>query len=202
MPRELKLELDGVEYSLSIEKIDREKLYGRVEVEAFDEKGREAELLVLAADGKTLIGKGGTALETLNEKGDSIDRSELLPIDSDGGPIEEVESSFVRTNKLEPAEIDEYLTHIVRSVYLAVPYEDSDISGLADALSDGRLYKFPFSWSGGVEYDAAFLIGTGNDVFVAVGKQVELQFVKLNQAATLDVDEEEITADDLDFEFL
>ena len=61
MARALVLSLDGQEFPVSLVKIDREKLYGTVEIEAFDEKGREASLRVLAADGKTLIDKGGTA---------------------------------------------------------------------------------------------------------------------------------------------
>jgi hypothetical protein len=38
---------------------------------------------------------------------------------------------------------------------------------------------------------------------MTVGKQAALQFVKLNQAAVLDAtEEEEISADDIDFELL
>ncbi len=52
MARPLVLVLDGVEYPVGIVKVDRDKLYGRMEIEAFDEKGRPAEIRVLAADGK------------------------------------------------------------------------------------------------------------------------------------------------------
>ena len=55
--------LDGQEFPVSLVKVDRDKLYGSIEIEAFDEKGNAAELKVLAADGKTLIDKGGTALQ-------------------------------------------------------------------------------------------------------------------------------------------
>ena len=72
MARSLILSVDGREFSVQIIKINREDLYGSVEIEAFDEKGKPAELLILAPDGKTLIGKGGTALATLDAKGNSI----------------------------------------------------------------------------------------------------------------------------------
>ena len=55
MPRQLILSLDGREFPVSLMKIDRDKLYGSVEIEAFDEKGREASLRVLAADGTTPV---------------------------------------------------------------------------------------------------------------------------------------------------
>ena len=38
MARPLVLSLDGQEYPVTLVKIDRDKLYGKVEIEAFDEK--------------------------------------------------------------------------------------------------------------------------------------------------------------------
>ncbi len=204
MARPLVLSLDGVEYPVSIVKIDREKLYGRIEIEAFDEKGREAELRVLAADGKTLIDKGGTALATVTDKGDSVDRNELVPVDEDDKKIEQVPSSFTVTNNLKAAKVEDYFQTIVKSVYLVQPFEDADISPLQDALSDEEsLYTFPFSWRGGIEYDAAWLVGTDGDVFMITGRQVEFPFIRLNQAATLEsTEEEEISAEEIDFDLL
>jgi hypothetical protein len=203
MARPLILSLDGQEYSVTLVKIDREKLYGKVEIEAFDEKGREASLKVLAADGKTLIDKGGTALATVTTKGDSIDRSDLIPIDSYGEKIEQVPSSFNQTNFLKNATVEDYFFQIVKSVYLVGPFEDADIGALHDHLSAQQIFTFPFSWRGGIEYDSAFLVGGAEEAFMVVGKQAEFKFIKLNQAASLDSsEEEEISADDLDFDLL
>lgn len=204
MARPLVLSLDGEEYPVSLVKIDREKLYGKVEIEAFDEKGREAELRILAADGKTLIDKGGTALATVTDKGDSVDRNELVPVDEDGKKIEQVPSSFTVTNVLKPSKVEDYFQSVVKSVYLVRPFEDADLAPLKDALSDEeRLYTFPFSWRGGIDYDNAYMIGTGNDLFMVVGVPTEWQFVKLNQSVTLDqTQEEEISAEDIDFDLL
>src|SRR5687767_13307383 len=134
MARPLILSLDGQEFSVTLVKIDRDKLYGRVEIEAFDEKGKPAELRVLAADGKTLIDKGGTALATVNDKGDSVERSVLVPVDADGEKIEQVPSSFGRTNELSSATVEDYFRQIVKSVYLVQPFENSDIGPLYDQL--------------------------------------------------------------------
>ncbi len=203
MARPLVLSLDGQEFAVTLVKIDREKLYGKVDIEAFDEKGREASLKVLLADGKTLIDKGGTALATVTEKGDSIDRNDLVPVNTDGEKIEQVPSSFNQTNILEPATVEDYFTQVVKSVYIVGPHEDADISDLHDHLSTDRMFTFPFSWRGGVEYDNAYLIGAGGEAFLVVGKQAEFQFIKLNQAAVLEsTEEEEISADDIDFDLL
>lgn len=203
MARPLVLVLDGVEYPVGIVKVDRDKLYGKMAIEAFDEKGREAELRILAADGKTLINKGGTALATVTDKGDSVDRNDLVPITEDGDKIESVASSFNQNNILEKAEVDEYLLQIVKSVYLISPFEEADISGLLEQVAAGQIYGFPFSYRGGVEYDSAFVIGSGKDAFIVTGKQADLDFIELNESTVLNNDEEdEISVDDLDFDLM
>ena len=203
MARALVLSLDGQEFPVTLVKIDREKLYGKIDIEAFDEKGNEASLQVLAADGKTLIDKGGTALATVTETGDSIDRNDLVPVNSDGEKIDQVLSSFVQTNVLKPATVEEYFTQVVKSVYILGPYEGANIGALHDQLSANRMFSFPFSWRGGIEYDNAYLIGAGGEAYIVVGKQAEFQFIKLNQAAVLEnTEEEEISADDLDFDLM
>jgi len=203
MARSLILSVDGREFPVQIVKINREDLYGSVEIEAFDEKGKPAELLILAPDGKTLIGKGGTALATLDAKGNSISRTDLSVVGAKGEELPRVESSFDHPNELRRAEVDDYLSMIVKSVYAIDPVGDESIGHLLDLLSDGRVYRFPFSYRGGVEYDDAFVIGNGKDAFLVIGKQASMQFAKLGQTAVLEpVEEEEISADDLDFDLL
>ena len=203
MARPLILSLDGQEFPVSLVKIDRDDLYGSIEIEAFDERGNEASLKVLAADGKTLIDKGGTALLTLNEDGDSISRTDLQPINEDGDPIEKVPSSFDQTNVLSPATPDDYFTQIVRSIYLLQPSDGERLDYLQDHLDGEQIYKFDFSYRGGVDHDSAFIVGSKRDAFMVVGKQARIEFVKLNQAAVLDAPEEQqLAAEDIDFELL
>src|SRR5687768_8746706 len=169
MPRELILSLDGREFPVAMIKIDRDKLYGSIEIEAFDEKGREASLRVLASDGKTLIDKGGTALTIVNEKGNSVDRKELQPVDEDGEPIDPVPSSFNAPNVLDRATTDDYLAQMVKSVYLLQPPENGDIAYLLDHLDGEQIFTFPFSYRGGIDYDKAFVLGADKEAFMVVG---------------------------------
>ena len=201
MARPLVLSLDGQEFSVSIRKIDRDMLYGSMEIEAFDEKGNPADLLVLAADGKTLLDKGGTALATLDEKGNSIERNTLKSVNLEGDELDLVESSFSKPNKLKKAAVDDYLAQLVKSVYVIDPYEDGNVDYLLDHLSAGLIYRFPFSYRGGTEYDNAFVVGNGADAFMIIGKQANFQFSKLNQVAKLDsTEEQDISGDDIDFD--
>src|SRR5215510_5241862 len=135
MARTLVLSLDGQEFPVQMQKIDREKLYGNIDIEAFDEEGNEAFLQILDADGKTLIDTGGTSLATLDEDGNSIDRKNLIPITSDGVEIQPVPSSFSAPNLLYEATIDEYLSHTVKSVYILSPPGGSNFKLLEDGLS-------------------------------------------------------------------
>ncbi len=204
MPRPLILVLDGEEFSVTLKKLDRESLYGKIEIEAFDERKRPAEIKVLAADGNTLIDKGGTALEMVTVKGDSIERSEIKTVDREGRELETVKSSFGVPNNLNKAEIDDYLSLIVKSVYMLEAAEESSMDLLCDHLGEGRIYTFPFSYRDGIDADEAFIIGNAKkDAFMIIGQQATLQYLKLNQAATLDaIEEDEVSADDLSFDLL
>jgi hypothetical protein len=66
------------------------------------------------------------------------------------------------------------------------------------------MFRFQFSYRGGVEHDSAFVVGNDKaDAFMVVGRDAALQFVRLNQAAVLDSTEEmEISGEELDFELL
>lgn len=201
MARTLVLSLDGQEFPVQMQKIDREKLYGNIDIEAFDEDGNEAFLQILDADGKTLIDTGGTSLATLDEGGNSVDRKNLIPTSSDGEELEPVPSSFSAPNLLYVATIDEYLSHTVKSVYILTPPEGSNFDLLEDVLSGDAIYKFDFSYRGGLEYDTAFLIGKEKTVFMVIGVNTTLKFVKLNQPSVLEpVEEQEISGEEIEFD--
>ena len=202
MPRTLTLSLDGEQFDVRMTKIDRERLYGTIEVEAFDEKGKQAEIKVLDAEGRTLMDKGGTALVTVDADGNSVERSALTAVDEHGDPIDKVPSSFDAPNVLKKGDADEYLDQIVKSVYLLSP-ADGTLDVLLDHLADGTLYRFPFSYRGGLEHDNAFIIGGRSDAFMVVGRTASLKFVGLNEATQLDAGEDkEINAEEIDFDLL
>ena len=199
--RSLVLSFDGQEFTVRMEKIDREKLYGNIEVEAFDEDGNQASLRALDSDGKTLIDTGGASLATLDEAGNSIDRKNLIPVNSEGEELAPVPSSFSAPNLLYEASVDEYLSHTIKSVYLLTPPEGSDFGILDDGLSGDAIYKFNFSYRGGLEYDTAFLIKNDNTVFMIVGSNSSLQFVRLNQPSVLEpIEEQEISGEEIEFD--
>src|SRR5512144_1042763 len=101
MARPLVLRHQGVDLPFVLAKLDRSKLYGTVDVEALDGQGRRCELATLASDGKTLLGKGGTAAGFLSPEGDWLDRAALRPQTREGEDIQPVPSSFAAPIALE-----------------------------------------------------------------------------------------------------
>ena len=206
MARALTFQFSGTEFPVEMQKVDRSKLYGTVDVEPLDDQGRRCTLATLASDGRTLIGKGGTALAVLSLDGKWTEKSALTPVDVQGEKIEPVPSSFAAPVAVEAtATIDEYLSYHVRSAYqLELPEE---AGGLLEALKTGTIYTFPYSYRGGLEYDTAFLLCNPENVpFMLVGTPAVVEFVGLAQEGGLAEAEEESEDDegddDLDFSMM
>lgn len=201
MARNLVFKIGDVELAAGITKIDRSKLYGSVTIEAVDEHGSPAEMMSLASDGQTLFGIGGTAFATLTEDNDPIDKSLLKPYSIEGEPLESVPSSFdAPIDVVERTSIEDYLSHLVKSVYLL---EGEHAAAIGDRLADGAIYKFPFSYRGGVLPDIAFLMNNAdNEPFMILTTPANVNFVGFQDAAAAVEDPDEQIDDDLDFEMM
>ena len=202
MAKPLVLVFEDVELPFFPEKVDRARIYGRVDVQALDEEGRRCELATLADDGRTLIGRGGTAFALLSPEGEWLDKKALKPVDPAGQPLTPALSSFNAPIRLvQTVTIDAYFSHNVRSVYLM--QSEADLTKLRGALAAGTIYSFPFSFRGGIEPDVGFLLSAQDgNVFLAVGQPTKLHFVGLEQAAALTEEEALTEAEDdesLDF---
>ena len=205
MAKPLVFKLNDAEVAFDIQKVDRAKLYGYKEVEMLDEHGDKCEMATLAEDGHTIIGRGGTGIGYLSADGLWCDKSELQPVDLSGVPIQPVTSSFAAPIELSaPVPADEYLQHSIRSVY-AMETESLD-SGLIDSLKGGAIYKFSYSYRGGLEADIAFLLcNDAGDVFMAVGSATAIEFIGLQQVAPTvaeEAEDDEADSDDMDFSMI
>jgi hypothetical protein len=189
--------------SFQLAKIDRSKLYGYKEVEVLDEDGNRCELATLADDGKTVVARGGTGLGQLDADGRWTDKSQLKAVDLEGNEIQPVASSYSAPIKLfETVTPDEYLRHNVRLVYQIET--DDDTESLVQELERGTIFTFPYSYRGGLEADAGFLLmGEGGNVFMAVGNPTNVEFLGLQQTAALADEEEGVDETDLmDFDMI
>ncbi len=223
MPRSLEFNYKGKSFSCQINKIDRSKLYGSVDIETRDMDGALCRLANIASDGKTLVPYGGTAYGYLNPEGEWVSRKDITPVDYEGNKLEEVPSSFSHSIELkEKASIEAFLDHGIRLSYAlsSVHLKDYEASKAAEnkvdepvmdkaflkELGKGTIFRTEFSYRGGVDPDPAFILQDDHDtVWMLIAENSQLEFVGLEQAgvvaATQEQDEEE-GSDDLDFGML
>lgn len=197
MAKPLVFQWDDRLLSFNMAKVDRSKLYGFKESEVLDDQGGRCDLATLAQDGQTIIGRGGAALGTLTVDGHWIDKSQLRPVDTAGQTIQPVVSSFAAPVPLvDKASAEDYLDCAIRAIY--VMETTDDIEPLRAELQGGAIYRFPYSFRGGLEPDAGYLLANSEGkIFCAIGKPAKVEFLGLAQAAAA-VEEEETDSDDGD----
>ncbi|CAN5614281.1 hypothetical protein BH11PLA2_BH11PLA2_46170 [soil metagenome] len=196
MAKPLVVTYRGESIALELEKVDRTKLYGFVETVVLDDAGKHCELGTLSSDGHSVVGKGGTALAYLSHDGQWRTKAELKPVDPDGKAIEPVKSTFDAPVTLDrTANIVEFLSHNITTLYQLTP--DGMAEELQKDLQGGTIYQFPFSYRGGLEASAGFLLqGADGHLFLCVGVPTAFEFVGLQ--ATAAVVSEDATADEDD----
>lgn len=204
MAQPLIVKLGGIDLPLGLSKVERSDLYGFIEVEALDDQGRKCTLATLADDGKTLIGASGVSLVTLSPDGEWLDKKSLTPTDSQNNRITPVPSSYSAPVALETrASIEDYLSHNIRAVYEV--NSEADLGPLLDELKKGVIFQFAYSFRGGLEPDAGFLLlSSEGKPFLAIGSPTKLEFVGLEAAAGVAAatDETEEDDDSLDFNMM
>ncbi len=190
MGRPLVLQFGGQDLTFDMLKVDRSKLYGYVDIEALDDKGRPCSLATLAGDGRTILAPGGGAIALLSPEGQWLERAKLTPVDREGNKITPVPSTFSAPVPLaNKATLEEYLSHNIKAVYQL--QTTGDMAALAKELRSGTIFAFPYSFRGGLEADAGFLLANPDGhVFLAVGQATKIHFVGLDQAAALTEEEE------------
>lgn len=195
MAKPLVLQWGDTDLAFQLNKVDRSKLYGYKEVEVLGEGGAICELATLADDGRTVVGKGGTGLGYLDADGLWSEKAKLKPVDVEGNEIKPVASSYSAPIKLfETVSADHYLSHNIRLVYQMVC--DESLETLRTELQRGTIFSFPYSYRGGLEANAGFLLlGEDGNIFLAVGDPTKVEFIGLQQVAVV---EEEAGADETD----
>ncbi|WP_425396744.1 hypothetical protein [Aeoliella sp.] len=203
MAKPLVFQLGDRDLSFNLAKVDRAKLYGYKEVEVLDDKGGACDLATLASDGQTVVGRGGTGMGYLSGGGEWCDKGDLKPIDLDGAEITPVASSYSQAIKLfETVTAEEYLSHNIRTIY-RLETEDA-IDDLMEELDRGTIFAFPYSFRGGLEADAAFMLkGDDGNVFLAVGQPTKIEFIGIQPSiSVIDDTDGDNETDLMDFDMI
>src|SRR5262249_15829551 len=186
MARTLEFLCDGQSFKCAIDKVDRNKLYGTVEVETRDQAGLKCQMATLANDGRTLIQSGGIAFGYLGRDGEWLQRSELTPVDARGNRLNTVSSSFNNPVELDRRTTPErLLAHSIHAPY-ALDARDGLPSNVKQELEDGVIFKIDFSYRGGTGVDPAFVMRGGDGtLWLLVGAENNIDFIGFQQTAGL-----------------
>lgn len=200
MAKPLLFQFNGNEVALQMSKIDRSKLYGYKEVEVLDDNGKNCMLATLADDGKTIVGKGGSGLGYLTADKEWVKKDQLTAVDIEGNEIVPVKASSAAPIDLTiECSVEDYLEHNIRLIYVMDFEEVND--DLVAELKSGKIFKFDYSYRGGLKADAGFLLmGNDENLYMTVGDPTNLQFVGLQQTAAVvseDGEEEVEEVDDI-----
>jgi hypothetical protein len=201
MSRNLNFILKGQEYAAKPVKVDRSKLYGWTALKALCDDGSECSIVSMEETGSLVIPKGGMGMGMLSPEGEWVERSSLKAIKADGSPAEPVPSSFSAPIELqEIVDAETFLDHKINLVY--------QLDGAAELISamGDDIYCFNYSFRDSFKGDPAFILASGNSLFMLIGEKLEFEMLSLAQAETVDddddSDEEEDDSDDLDFSMM
>ncbi len=196
MARMASLKLNDKIFSAGLIKLDRKKIYGWSKTDIFDDSDQGCTLASIA-DGQYVLPSGSITLAGFNPKGEYIAKSSLIGVDEEGKKVEKVPSVFDEPASLTKADLDEFLSLNVKSVYqLGMEEGKEELLGL---LEGGDIYHFLFNYRADYEADDAFLLTSAGEVFAVVGKQAKLEYIGLENKEE-EVPEEPEAPEDDDFD--
>ena len=202
MARELSISLGGATYNLAPVKVERRKVYGWTELRAIDSEGDLCRSASLDSNGVTVIPTGAIKLGIIGEDGKWLDKSELQPVHADGTRANLIQSSFdTGINLDKKASAEDLLDLLATSVYVL----DGEGAGDLAVKTENDIYSFRFNYNADYEDSPAFLVSNGQQVFIIVGRKAQFEFLSLDEAGDLNLEEDEpdeFDLDDLDFSMM
>jgi len=200
MARAMTFSLGGHDYTVEPAKIDRRALYGWTEVRAFDDAGRECNLVSTDGSGTVIIPKDGIALGLMSN-GRWVERRELRTVTAEGQDATLVPSSYGRVNQLADKATDEEFLDCSITGFYHLPGADP---ALVAAVGDD-IYRFDYCYLDSYEPSPAFVLaapaGGVAQLFLFVGTPGNFEFVGLNEVGVADEDDTSPDEGDDDIDF-
>jgi hypothetical protein len=193
----LDLTYHGRPTRLSVHPIDRARLLGATKRVALDANGHECDTAWLTRDGRHLLHAGSFADLYVNERGDAVERRDLVPVDAAGKSVPSRASTRGDSQELtEPVEPAVLLDHVVTRAYvLAAEALDP---ALERELRGGSLFPVAFRPRKTVHPTPAFLLANADGVFLLQVDPCGFGFVGLEQVAPADANGHEGEGADAD----
>jgi hypothetical protein len=192
-----------LKFAAALTKIDRDKVYGFIEVKVNDHEGKPCIMGSLLDDGRTLVLNGATALKTVDSKFNELDKKELKVVYQDGKDAVLVPSSYDGEVSLTETTLDDLFNLEITSVY-QLDFEDAaQKKSVSSYLADGNVARFVFNYRADYEGADAILIANTNGIFALTGRIIDFPYLE-NKLVPVDTNlvEETIEEEGMDFGML
>ena len=193
-----------LKFAAALTKIDRDKVYGFIEVKVNDDKGNPCIMGSLLDDGRTLVLNGATALKTVDASFNELDKKELKVVYQDGKDAVLVPSSYEGEVNLAETSLDDLFNLEITSVY-QLDFEDAaQKKSVSDYLADGNVTHFVFNYRADYEGADAILIANADGIFALTGRIIDFPYLenKLAPVAATLVEETVEEEEGMDFGML
>ena len=192
-----------LKFAAVLTKIDRDKVYGFIEVKVNDDKGNPCVMGSLLDDGRTLVLNGATALKTVDASFNELDKKELKVIYQDGKDAVLVPSSYEGEVNLSQTSLDDLFNLEITSVY-QLDFEDaSQKNSVSDYLADGKVARFVFNYRADYEGADAILIANADGIFALTGRIIDFPYLEnILAPVAANLVEETIEEEAMDFGML
>ena len=192
-----------LKFAAALTKIDRDKIYGFIEVKVNDDKGNPCTMGSLLDDGRTLVLNGATALKTVDSKYNELDKKTLKVVYQDGTDAVLVPSSYEGEVKLLECSMDDLFNLEISSVY-QLDIEDAEQKKMVtNFLADGKVARFVFNYRADYEGADAIIISNANGIFALTGRIIDFPYLENKLTASIsNLQEETIEEEGMDFGML
>ena len=161
---------------LALTAVDRKRLHGFTKRVALDADGNECATAHLTRDGRFLLMRGSTADLYTNERGDSVPRADLMPIDGDGRALETQAPTTGRPQEMEgPVAPHEILDHVAMKAYALAPEVLSP--GLQSALARKAIFRVAYRPRKTTQQTCAFVFANDAGIFLVQTQPCGFEFV-------------------------
>jgi hypothetical protein len=178
MAKAIQFNAGKLTFAASLTKVDRDKVYGFIEVKVNDDKGNPCTMGSILDDGKTLILNGATANKTVDASFNELDKKELKVVYQDGKDAVLVPSSYEGEVLLTETSLDDLFNLEVTSVYQLDFEDDLQKKSVSDYLASGKVARFLFNYRADYEGADAILIANANGIFALTGRIIDFPFLK------------------------
>ena len=161
---------------LALTAIDRKRLHGFTKRVALDANGNECATAHLTRDGRALLMRGSTADLYTNERGDSVPRADLMPIDGNGRALKTLAPTTGGPQEIEGSVAPhEILDHIAGKAYALAPETFSP--AFQSVLVRGVIFRVAYRPRKTTQQTSAFIFANDAGIFLVQTQPCGFEFV-------------------------